>query len=148
MKTIVEYTGGLPPNGDTVLFNSITAFPPGGGFHLLGQDWICVTITANTGTTNTVSAEYSQAASATVAASWIRFFVTPSIDFTGGGVNNTARVIIPVHEYKDVRVVFSSNGAQTVFKCSLALTDEAPHSLSSATTDTVGGQKATPVADT
>lgn len=148
-QTVINYTGGLPADGANVLFNSITAFPPGGSLHLLGQKWIAVSVAADTGTTNTITAEYSNAGRSTGSGDWVLFYTSGSVDLTGGSLA-TFRDEIYIAGYKDVRVLFNSNGAQTAFQANLALLCEKATSQAiptGATADTLGGQ-AYPITDT
>lgn len=144
--TIVKYQDtALPQNGTPVtLFNSITAFPPGSNLPFLGQKWFAFTITANAGTTNTVTAESSTAGRATVAGSWRVIYSSGNLDFTTGP--KTFRAEIYIADLQDVRILFNPSANQTVFEATLALLPEKA-STAVASTDTVGGQ-AYPIVDT
>lgn len=119
-QTLLTYTGGLPANGDNILFNSVTAFPPGGSFHLLGQSWFQIAVSADTGTTNAIRAEYSLAGRNTVAADWVVFYQSAALDLTPGTLATFSDEIF-VGNYKDIRIVFASNGAQTAFQCNMGM---------------------------
>lgn len=144
IPTRITYTGGLPADGANVLFNSIVAFPPGGSMHLLGQKWFQFTLFGSVGTTNTVTAEYSNAGRSTAAADWKLFYSAGPYDF---GTDGTVRGEIYIADLADVRVLFNSNGAQTTFIANLALLPEKATSMLTVPGTAFGGATAA-VADT
>lgn len=125
MQTTIKYQDtALPIVGTPVtLFNSVTAFPPGGSFHLLNQQWfqynIKQTTTAGSGTA-VVTGEFSEDKGAT----WIVYYTSGSITDTGGREDE-----VYVGGYKDVRfrALYSTN-ATTVFNAILSLNDCKPTS--------------------
>lgn len=120
-QTIITYSGGLPTvTGTVTLFNSALSFPPGGSFHLLGQQWFqwSLNIASADGTaTGTVTGSYSLDKGAT----WVDFYTEAT---TAG---NDPLVVVEEDEvyvgiYKDVRFQYT-NAVQvpTTFEPNLAL---------------------------
>lgn len=124
-NTILEYTGGLPTvTGTVTLFNSVTAFPPGGSFHLLRQDWYQYTlrVASDGGTgTGTVTGSYSLDKGAT----WVPFYTKATTDADDDDAAASADVIadeVYVGMFKDVRFQFTNaTEAPTVFQVNHAL---------------------------
>lgn len=122
MQTTIKYLDtALPTTGAAVtLFNSVTAFPPGGGaFHLLGQQWfqyrVAYTSTAGTGVA-TVTGQFSD----NNGTSWINFY-------TGAAGTDSAGVRDEVYvgAYKDVRFLLTMTTNNTLtFSANLALNDD------------------------
>jgi hypothetical protein len=124
-QTIINYAGGIPTiTGTVTLFNSVTAFPPGGSFHLLGQQWFQFSIRAasdgGTGT-GTVTGSYSTDKGVT----WIPFYTSAATDAD----DDDAAVAADVQEdevyvgmYKDIRFQWlNAVEALTVFDVAMAL---------------------------
>jgi hypothetical protein len=124
-NTILEYAGGLPAvTGTVTLFNSVTAFPPGGSLHLLRQDWYQYTLriasAAGTGT-GTVTGSYSLDKGTT----WVPFYTKSTTDADTDDAAAAADVIadeVYVGMFKDVRFQYvNAVTAPTVFQVNHAL---------------------------
>jgi hypothetical protein len=124
-QTIINYSGGIPTvTGTVTLFNSVTAFPPGGSFHLLGQQWFQFSVRAasDTGTgTGTVTGSYSTDKGTT----WIPFYTSATTDADDDDAAAAADVQedeVYVGMYKDIRFQYvNAVEAPTVFDVALAL---------------------------
>lgn len=120
-QTIITYTGGTPTiTGTVTLFNSVTAFPPGGSLHLLGQQWFqwSLNIASAAGTaTGTVTGSFSNDKGAT----WIDFYTESTTAGTApASVNEEDEVYIGM--YRDVRFQYTNAvQAPSVFDVNLAL---------------------------
>jgi hypothetical protein len=116
--TIIKYTDtALPTTSAAVtLFNSVTAFPPGGSFHLLGQQWFqwaLVFDSAGGTITGTVTGQWSSDAGVT----WNEFYASGTLN---DDVSNEDEVYIGM--FKDVRFLFTAATQDaTVFRTALAL---------------------------
>jgi hypothetical protein len=124
-STIITYEGGTPTvSGTVTLFNSVTAFPPGGSFHLLGQQWFQFSVRAasDTGTgTGTVTGSYSSDKGTT----WIPFYTsatTDADDDDAAAVADVQEDEVYVGMYRDIRFQFvNATEVPTVFDVQLAL---------------------------
>lgn len=124
-QTIIEYTGGLPTvTGTVTLFSSVTAFPPGGSFHLLDQQWFqySLRIASDGGTgTGTIRGDYSTDKGTT----WVPFYTrstTDADDDDAAAAADTFHDEVYVGKFKDVRFVYvNAVEAPTVFQANLAL---------------------------
>ncbi len=125
-STIVECAGGIPSGttGVVTLFNSVTAFPPGGSFHLLGQQWFQYTLrTASDGgtATGTITGSYST----DKGTAWVPFYTKATTDADDDNAAAVADVFadeVYVGLYKDVRFQYTNAVEQlTVFQANLAL---------------------------
>lgn len=120
-QTNITYAGGTPTiTGTVTLFNSVTAFPPGGSFHLLKQAWYQYSITlgsAADGASGTVTGSFSDDKGTT----WRTFYTATFAD----GVTATpltAEDEVYVGLYRDVRFQYTNAGeAPTVFQVNSAL---------------------------
>lgn len=124
-NTILEYSGGTPTvTGTVTLFNSVTAFPSGGSFHLLRQDWyqyaIRVASTGGTGT-GTITGSYS----VDKGTNWVPFYTKSTADATAGNTPAAADVVadeVYVGIFKDVRFQYTNAvEVPTVFQVNHAL---------------------------
>lgn len=121
-QTIITYAGGTPTvTGTVTLFNSATAFPPGGSFHLLGQQYFQYSIafgTAADGGTGTVTGAYSNDKGTT----WRTFYSKSGI---ADGVTATPATVedeVYIGMYPDIRFQWTNAGeVPTVFTPNLAL---------------------------
>lgn len=124
-NTILEYAGGLPTvTGTVTLFNSVTAFPPGGSLHLLRQDWYQYTLRVASGGgagTGTVTGSYSLDKGTT----WVPFYTKSLTDADTDNTSAAADVIadeVYVGMFKDVRFQYlNAVEAPTVFQVNHAL---------------------------
>lgn len=129
-QTIVKYTDtALPTTGAAVtLFNSVTAFPPGGCFHLLGLQWFQWS-TFFDGATGSVAAVVTGQYSDDKGVSWRTFYTSATLN---DDVANEDEVYVGL--YKDVRFTLAtSNEDMTVFSVNLALNPEKATSKFTAT---------------
>lgn len=123
--TIITYTGGTPTTSGTVtLFDSTVAFPPGGCFHLLGQQWFQYSIrTASDGGggSGTITGSFSLDKGTT----WRPFYTSSTADADdddAAAVADVAADEVYIGLYKDVRFQFTNaTEAPTVFEVNLAL---------------------------
>lgn len=123
--TNITYAGGTPTTTGTVtLFDSTVAFPPGGSFHLLGQQWFQYSIrTASDGGagTGTITGSFSLDKGTT----WRPFYTSSTADADDDDAAATADVVadeVYVGMYKDIRFQFTNaNEAPTVFEVNLSL---------------------------
>jgi hypothetical protein len=124
-NTILDYAGGLPTvTGTVTLFNSVTAFPPGGSLHLLRQDWYQYTlrVASDAGTaTGTVTGSYSLDKGTT----WVPFYTKSIVDADDDDTAVAADVIadeVYVGMFKDVRFQYTNAvSTPTVFQVNHAL---------------------------
>lgn len=124
-NTILDYAGGLPTvTGTVTLFNSVTAFPPGGSLHLLRQDWYQYTLrVASPGGagTGTVTGSYSLDKGTT----WVPFYTKSTADADTDNAAAAADVVadeVYVGMFKDVRFQFTNAvEVPTVFQVNHAL---------------------------
>lgn len=141
-KTIIEYGGSLPTiTGTVTLFNSVTAFPPGGSLHHLGLHWFQFALrTASDGgtATGTVTGSYSVDKGVT----WLPFYSLATTDADDDNAAAVADVIedeVYIGYFKDVRFQYT-NAVEvlTIFQPQMALVcDKA--SSKAVTTATMGG---------
>jgi hypothetical protein len=116
--TIINYGDtALPTTGAAVtLFNSVTAFPPGGSFHLLEQQWFQYGLFFDGATgsiTGVVTGSYSHDKGTT----WTTFYTSGTLV---DDVNYADEVYVGL--YKDIRFQLAvANENATVFRPSLAL---------------------------
>jgi len=124
--TIITYDEGVPDGATATvtLFNSATAFPPGGCFHLLGQQWFQYSLrTASNGgaATGTVTGSFSLDKGTT----WRPFYTSSTTDADDDDAAATGDVFadeVYVGMYKDVRFQYTNAVEQlTVFEANLAL---------------------------
>lgn len=117
-QTIIKYTDtALPTTSAAVtLFNSVTAFPPGGCFHLLGQQWFQYGLVFDSaaGTiTGTVTGQWSDDKGVT----WNEFYASGTLN---DDVSNEDEVYVGL--FKDVRFLFTAATQNaSVFRAALAL---------------------------
>ena len=128
-QTIITYAGGTPTiTGTVTLFNSVTAFPPGGSFHHLGQQWFQYSITFGTaadGGTGTVTGSFSDDKGTT----WRTFYSKGSIPDAVTATPATTEDEVYIGMYRDVRFQWTNAGeAPTVFQVNLALNCNKPRS--------------------
>lgn len=129
--TIITYTDtALPTTGAAVtLFNSVTAFPPGGSFHLLGQQWFQYSLFFD-GAAGSITGVVTGSFSNDKGVTWTTFYTSATYE---DDVQNIDEVYVGI--YKDVRfqlAVATENA--TVFRANIALNcDKASSSV--ATTD-------------
>lgn len=124
-QTIINYTGGLPTiSGTVTLFNSVTAFPPGGSLHLMGQQWLQYSLRTGSvasGATGTLTGSYSTDKGTT----WIPFYSKSTLDAASVGSPVVADVYtdeIYIGIYKDVRLQYTNaSEVLTVFDAQVSL---------------------------
>lgn len=121
-QTIITYAGGTPTSTGTVtLFNSVTAFAPGGSFHLLGQQYFQYSVTFGTaadGGTGTITGSFSDDKGVT----WRSFYSKASILDGVTATPLTTEDEVYVGMYRDVRFTWLNAGeVPTVFQVNLAL---------------------------
>ncbi len=120
-QTIITYAGGTPTiTGTVTLFNSVTAFPPGGCFHLLGQQWFQWSITngsAADGGQGTLVGAFSDDKGTT----WRTFYSKLVVDGSTASPLTTEDEVY-VGMYRDIRFQWTNAAeAPTVFQVNLAL---------------------------
>jgi hypothetical protein len=124
-QTIIAYGGTIPTvTGTVTLFNSATAFPPGGSLHLLGQQWFQFSLrTASAGgtATGTVTGSYSTDKGTT----WLPFYSSTTADAVAASAATVAEVFadeVYIGSFKDVRFQYT-NAVEvlTVFDVKLSL---------------------------
>lgn len=131
-QTIINYAGGIPTiTGTVTLFNSVTAFPPGGCFHLLGQQWFQYSLrVASDGgaATGTVTGSYSTDQGTT----WIPFYTSATTDADDDDAAAAADVQsdeVYVGMYKDIRFQYvNAVEVPTVFDVAMSLNCHKPTS--------------------
>lgn len=117
-QTIIKYSDtALPTTSAAVtLFNSVTAFPTGGSFHLLGQQWFqwAIVFDGSGGTiTGTVTGQWS----ADKGTTWNEFYASGTLN---DDVSNEDEVYIG--QFADVRFLFTAAVEDaTVFRTALSL---------------------------
>lgn len=117
-QTIIKYQDtALPTTSAAVtLFNSVVAFPPGGSFHLLEQQWFqyALVFDSSGGTiTGTVTGQWSDDKGTT----WNEFYASGTLN---DDVSNEDEVYVGM--FKDVRFLFTAAVENaTVFRSALAL---------------------------
>jgi hypothetical protein len=124
-QTIITYAGGIPTvTGTVTLFNSVTAFPPGGSFHLLGQQWFqySLRVASDGGTgTGTIVGSYSNDKGTT----WVPFYTRSTTDADDDNavvVADTVHDEVYVGQFQDVRFQFTNAvEVPTVFQANLSL---------------------------
>jgi hypothetical protein len=124
-QVIINYAAGLPTvTGTVTMFNSVTAFPPGGSLHLMGQQWFQYVLrTASTGGTGTgtITGSYSTDKGVT----WLPFYSKATADATAASAAAIGDVYmdeIYVGSFKDIRFQYT-NAVEvlTVFDCQMSL---------------------------
>jgi hypothetical protein len=127
-QLLLTYSAGLPTvTGTVTLFNSVTAFPPGGSFHLMGLQWFQFAIrtaSAASGATGTIVGSYSTDKGTT----WLPFYSKATVDAVAVGSPAVADVVedeVYVGMFKDIRFQYTNAGeVLTVFDPNLSLTDQ------------------------
>lgn len=131
-QTIISYSGGLPTvTGTVTLFNSVTAFPPGGSLHLLGQQWFqySLRVASDGGTaTGTVVGSYSPDKGTT----WYPFYTSATVDADDDDAAAAADVQsdeVYIGMYKDVRFQYTNAvEVPTIFDVAMSLNAHKPTS--------------------
>lgn len=125
-QAIINYAGGIPvgATGTVTLFNSVTAYPPGGNLHLLGLQWFQYSLrTASDGGTGTgtITGSYSTDKGTT----WLPFYSKGTLDADDDNSAAVADVTtdeVYIGIYKDVRFQYTNaTEPLTVFDCQIAL---------------------------
>ncbi len=125
MQTVIKYQDTALPTAaaNVTLFNSATAFPPGGSFHLLNQQWFQYSLfmdSAGDTATGTVIGSYSDDKG-----------VTWNVFYTSAPHAEDAEVSDEVYVgmFKDVRFQLDvATENLTVFRANLSLNDCKPTS--------------------
>lgn len=129
----ITYSAGIPSGttGTVTLFNSVTAFPPGGSLHLLGQQWFQFSLrTASAGgtATGTVTGSYSTDSGV----NWRPFYSKATADAVAASAATVAEVFtdeVYIGAFKDVRFQYTNAvEALTVFDPLLSLRARKPTS--------------------
>lgn len=128
----ITYSAGIPTvTGTVTLFNSVTAFPPGGSLHLLGQQWFQYSLrTASDGgtATGTVTGSYSTDKGVT----WLPFYTKSTADADDDNAAAVADVFMDevyIGSFKDVRFQYTNAVEQlTIFDPLLSLHVRKPKS--------------------
>lgn len=121
MQTVIKYTDTALPTAatDVTLFNSVTAFPPGGSFHLLDQQWFQWSLfmdSAADGATAVLTGEYSD----NKGTNWNTFYTSGTI---AEDAEESDEVYVGM--FKDVRFTLNVGGENlTVFRIQMALSDK------------------------
>lgn len=120
-STNITYGGGTPTETGTVtLFNSVDAFPPGGNFHLLGQQYFQYTLgigSAAGAGTGTITGSYSVDKGVT----WRTFYTATTADGTTAAPTVSEDEVY-VGMFKDIRFQYTNAvEVPTVFEAQLAL---------------------------
>ena len=124
-QTIIKYTDTALPTAaaDVTLFNSVTAFPPGGSLHLLCQQWFQYSLFMDStgGTaTGTITGAYSDDKGVT----WSTFYSSGAM---GEDAEESDEVYIGM--FKDVRFTLDiANENLTVFRINMSLSPCKPTS--------------------
>ncbi len=121
----ITYSAGIPGvTGTVTLFNSVTAFPPGGSLHLLGQQWFQYSLrTASDGgsATGTVTGSYSTDKGVT----WLPFYSKSTADAdddNAAAVGDVFMDEVYIGSFKDVRFQYTNaSEVLTVFDPLLSL---------------------------
>lgn len=139
MQTVIKYQGlALPATGTPqVLFDSDAAFPPGGSFHLLNQQWfqyrIAYTSTSGTGVA-TVTGQFADDGFGAATPTWQTFYTGPAGSDAAG-----VRDEVYVGAYKDVRFLVTMTVNSTLtFSANLALNDQKASSTRDSTSAATG----------
>jgi hypothetical protein len=121
MQTVIKYQDTALPLAatDVTLFNSSVAFPPGGSFHLLNQQWFQWSILFTSAGAGVVEGSFSEDKGVT----WTQFYTSDSIAST---VPSEDEVYVGM--YKDVLFELNMDANTTVFSARLALNDCKPTS--------------------
>jgi hypothetical protein len=125
MQTVIKYQDTALPTAatDVTLFNSATAFAPGGSFHLLNQQWFQYSLfmdSALDGATATLLGRYSD----DKGANWNTFYSRAAIA-EDGEVSDE----VYVGMFKDIQFTLNVGGEDlTVFRINMALNDQKPTS--------------------
>lgn len=127
-QTIITYAGGTPTvTGTVTLFNSVTAFAPGGSFHFLGQQWFQFSLTIGSAAgagTGTITGEFSDDKGVT----WRNFYTATNADGTTAAPVTTEDEVY-VGMYRDIRFQYTNAvEVPTVFQANLALNPYKPTS--------------------
>lgn len=139
-QTVITYGDtALPTAAAAVtLFNSATAFHPGGCFHLLNLRWFQYTIATGTadGTgTGVVTGSFSNDKGTT----WVPFFTGRTITPGNAAVGSAEADEIYVGQYRDVLFQFTQSTTDTsIFQVNIAL-DNNKSAAETAKTSTLGG---------
>lgn len=127
-QTIVKYQDTALPTAaaDVTLFNSVTAFAPGGSFHLLGLQWFqwALVFDSAAGTvTGLVTGQWSN----DKGVSWNEFYASATLN---DDVSNEDEVYLGM--FQDVRFLFRASVQDTnLFRSALSLN---PHKATSTRT--------------
>lgn len=125
MQTVIKYQDTALPTAaaNVTLFNSVTAFAPGGSFHLLNQQWFQYSLfmdSAGDTATATVIGSYSDDKGVT----WNTFYTMPAI-----AEDTEFSDEVYVGMFKDVRFQLDvANENLTTFRVNMALNDCKPAS--------------------
>lgn len=127
-QVVLSYSAGLPTiSGTVTLFNSVTAFPPGGSFHLAGLQWFQYAIrtaSAASGATGIITGSYSTDKGVT----WLPFYSRATVDAVAVGSPAVGDVVedeVYVGMFKDIRFQYTNaSEVLTVFDTNLSLTDQ------------------------
>lgn len=127
-QVLLTYSAGLPTvSGTVTLFNSVTAFAPGGSFHLMGLQWFQYAIrtaSAASGATGTITGSYSTDKGTT----WLPFYSRATVDAVAVGSPAIGDVVedeVYVGMFKDIRFQYTNaTEVLTVFDTNLSLTDQ------------------------
>lgn len=127
-QTIITYQGGTPTvTGTVTLFNSVTAFPPGGSFHLLCQQWFQFALaigSAGGAGTGTIVGAFSDDKGTT----WTDFYSATTADGTAAAPSVSSDEVY-VGLFKDVRFQYTNAvEVPTVFRVALSLSPNKPTS--------------------
>ena len=126
MHTDIKYQDtALPAAAPTTvtLFNSVVAFPPGGSFHLLNQQWFQWSINAASAA-GTATGVVTGAFSVDKGVTWVDFYT----EATAAGndpltINEEDEVYVGL--YKDIRFQYTnSTQALTTFDVQMRLNDQ------------------------
>jgi hypothetical protein len=118
MQTIIKYQDTALPTtaADVTLLNSVTAFAPGGSFHLLGLQWFqwaLVFDSAGGTITGLVTGQWSDDKGVT----WNEFYASATLN---DDVSNEDEVYLGM--FKDVRFLFRASVQDaSVFRSALSL---------------------------
>lgn len=127
-QTVIKYTDTALPTAatDVTLFNSVTAFPPGGSFHLLNQQWFQYSLfmdSAADGATAVLTGQYSD----DKGTNWNTFYTSGTL---AEDAEESDEVYVGM--FKDVRFTLNVGGEDlTVFRINMALHCAKPTSKTS-----------------
>lgn len=125
-QTIIKYQDTALPTAatDVTLFNSVTAFPPGGCFHLLGQQWFQYSLFMNS-SGDTATAQVTGQYSDDKGTNWNTFYTSSATLAEDAEITDE----VPVGMFKDVRFTLNvANEDLTVFRINMALNPDKPTS--------------------